>query len=313
MLLDHITHNQARAALGAMRAVAEASGGLHPNEASWLSVCARAFGTDDDVSRIEPCTVEHVLLSFDSPIERERVLQCMVLMALMDGHADVAEALLIEHFARVLSVREERVKSLRELAEGRLTRMFLGLAWQSYGHAEWVRLLRTDAPRGAWKMVGGLMSGPADMATASRFRALQSYDSETLGRIYSDWILSRGYPVSGEPGGVPESGVWPDLVRILAGYTADADGEVQTSALIAGFRQDDPFFWLFTTALQFHLGLRLSPYTPGGQRGHFAPERVAHAYTRGRKVVCDLSQHWDFWPTLKLPLKQAQRELGFCS
>ncbi len=311
MLLDHITHEQARAALGAMRAVAEAAGGLHPDVISWLSVCARAFGTDDNPALIQPANVEEVARCFASEIERERVIQCMLIMSLMDGKADREEAELIEHFARKLAVREERIQSLRELAEGRLTRMFLGFAWRSLGQAEWIRTLRTDARKGAWKIVGPLLGAPAEQSVSKRFTALELLSSGTLGRTYFDWIKSNGYPFSGEPGGVPEEGVWQDLVRLLAGYELNEDGEVQTSSLIAGFRKEDPFFWLFTTALQFHVGLKVSPYSPGGQRGGFSPERVAAAYARGQLITCDLSNNWDWWPLMAEPLIDVRKSLGF--
>lgn len=311
MLLDHITHEQARAALGAMRAVAEAAGGLHPDEVAWLSVCARAFGTDDDPTSIAPVSVDVVARCFSTEIERERVIQCMLIMSLMDGKADREEAELIEHFAKKLAVREGRIQSLRELAEGRLTRMFLGLAWRSYGQAEWVRVLRTDAPKGAWKIIGPLLASPPDLALAKRFSALADSPAGSLGRIYFEWMKTSGFPLSGEPGGVPETGVWHDLVRLLAGYHLDADGEVQTGALIAGFRKEDPFFWLYTTALQFHLGLKVSPYSPGGQTGHFSPDRVAAAYARGRTIDRDLSVDWNWWPHLDQPIDDVRAALGF--
>lgn len=310
MLIDNLTPSQAIAALGAMRAVADASPGLHPDERSMLVVTARALGVERDPLSIEPITPQHLADAIGDPRDRVRVVQCLLLMSLMDGSADREEIALIQRYAAALEVHEERVESLRQLAEGRLTRLWLGLAWRSYGHEEFIKALRDEGPRGVWKMVGPIVGAATNHALARRFIAYGELDEGTLGRAYFEFIQRHKFPFPGEPGGVPERGVWHDLTHVLSGYDTDPEGEVSVVSFIAGYRKEDPFFWLFTIALQFHLGLRVSPYSPGGVTGMFQPEIVQRAWERGRRVKVDLSDDWDFSVHMHRPIALVREELG---
>ncbi|MDP3278202.1 MAG: hypothetical protein Q8Q09_23650 [Deltaproteobacteria bacterium] len=311
MLLHDLTPAQALAAIRAMRAVAEASTGLHPEEQKLLEVSARALGlsTDDALKAPVISAVDLAEIIVD-PKARLRVIQCMLLMSLMDGSADREEAKIIEQFASVLGVHDSRVESLRQLAEGKMTRLWLGLAWRSYGHAEFVKALRDEGPRGVWRMVGPMVGGATDYALARRLIATGELAEGTLGRAYFDFIRGHGFPFPGEPGGVPERGVWHDLTHVLAGYNTDPQGEVQNVCFIAGYRREDPFFWLFTIALQFHLGMRVSPYSPGGHKGFFEPQVVERAWQRGQRMRVDLSDQWDYSPFLSQPLDEVRALLG---
>ncbi len=310
MLIEKLSPSQARAAIGAMRAVADASPGLHPDERSMLVVSARALGLTEDPLSIAASTPEALAAEITDPKDRVRVVQCMLLMSLMDGRADREEAELVHRFAAALGVHDDRVESLRELAEGRLTRLWLGLAWRSYGQEEFIKALRDEGPRGVWKIVGPMMGAATDYTLARKFIAFGECAAGTLGRAYFDFIRAHRFPFPGEPGGVPERGVWHDLTHVLGGYGTDPDGEVQVVAFIAGYRREDPFFWLFTIALQFHLGLKVSPYSPAGHTGHFHPELVQRAYERGRAVSVDLSDGWDWEPWMNLPLSEARARLS---
>jgi uncharacterized tellurite resistance protein B-like protein len=310
VLIDDLTPSQARAAIGAMRAVADASPGMHPDERSMLAVTARALSIQEDPQSIPAIEPEELAALVTEPRDRLRVLQCMLLMSLMDGRADREESELIRRFATTLGVHDERVDSLRQLAEGRLTRLWLGLAWRSYGHEEFIKALRDEGPRGVWKVVGPMIGAATDWGLARKFIAFGEHDEGTLGRAYFDWVRTHRFPFPGEPGGVPERGVWHDLTHVLGGYGTDPDGEVQVVSFIAGYRREDPFFWLFTIALQFHLGLRVSPYSPGGHTGHFQPELVQRAYARGQRVKIDLSDDWNWEPHMARPIALVREELG---
>ncbi|MBL8684304.1 MAG: hypothetical protein JNK05_34335 [Myxococcales bacterium] len=310
MLLDNLTPAQARAAIGAMRAVADASPGLHPDERSMLAVTARTLGLDEDPLTILAITPDELAELVAEPRDRLRIIQCMLLMSLMDGSADREESELIRRFAATLGVHDERVESLRQLAEGRLTRLWLGLAWKSYGHEEFIKALRDEGPRGVWKIVGPMMGAATDWGLARKFISYGELEEGTLGREYFNWVRSHRFPFPGEPGGVPERGVWHDLTHVLGGYGTDPDGEVQVVSFIAGYRREDPFFWLFSIALQFHLGLRVSPYSPGGHTGHFQPAMVQRAYARGQRVKRDLSEAWDWAPEMHRPIALVREDLG---
>ena len=108
---------------------------------------------------------------------------------------------------------------------------------------------------------------------------------------------------------VAEEGVWHDLSHVLAGYGTTPEGEVAVVSFIAGYRREDPFFWVFTIALQFHLGIKVSPYSPN-LTGHFDPALVLGAMQRGMAMTHDLSTGWDYWPDLPLPLDDVRRKYG---
>lgn len=85
----------------------------------------------------------------------------------------------------------------------------------------------------------------------------------TLGRAYFDFVNGHGLPFPGERKAVAERGVWHDLSHVLGGYDITPIDEALVVSFIAGYRNEDPFFWLFTIALQFQVGIRISPFFPG--------------------------------------------------
>jgi hypothetical protein len=236
------------------------------------------------------------------------VLQAMILTALADEKASTEEADVIETFAKVLEVRDARIVNLRQLAKGQVVRMFVDIARRSFARREFESALRDQGLSGLWKIVGPMIGRARDAQLARRYLDLGALPDHTLGHTYFRFIVDNELGFPGE-GIVPESGVWHDLTHVLAGYGIDPAGEVQNVSFIAGYRQEDPFFWLFTIALQFHLGIKVSPYSPG-LRGHFDPALVMRAVERGNAVNVDLSEGWDYWKDLELPLEEARSKYG---
>src|SRR5262249_31831434 len=153
------------------------------------------------------------------------------------------------------------------------------LARRSFARPIFERSLRERGLGAVWEIVGPMvgLGGSADLVR--RYNDLGRLPEGTLGRAYWRFVVDNDLWFPGE-GIVAEAGVWHDLSHVLAGYGTEPEGEVQVVSFIAGYRREDPFFWLFTIALQFHLGVRVSPYSPPG-RGYFEPERVIGALRRG--------------------------------
>ena len=78
---------------------------------------------------------------------------------------------------------------------------------------------------------------------------------------------------------------------------------------MAGFRREDPFFWLFTVALQFQVGVRISPFAPGVPH-QIDPRSFVRHHERGANVKRDLSRDWDFRADWARPLDALRAELG---
>ncbi len=189
--------------------------------------------------------------------------------------------------------------------------MWCDLARRSPTRATFERALREDGLAGLRRIVLPLVGWSRDPALASRYIALGELPRGTLGRAYFDFIMRNDLGFPGEDRAVPEAGLWHDLTHVLAGYdTSDAE-EVEVVCFIAGYQKADPFFWIFTIALQYHLAIKVSPYSPP-RRGLFDPARAFAAYERGARVTLDL-EAWDPWPHFARPLADVRADLGVTS
>ena len=289
--------DEARAALRAMSTVAAAHAPVEPIEQRWIESIARTLGLDPAAEDLSPCAPDVVAAAVATREGRERVVQAMILMAILDGEATIDEVAVVNRFAEAFDVDEPRLRSLSQLAHGRTLAMWMGLARRSFARRTFEQALREEGLGGVWRIVGPMIGMATDHDLARRYNDLGKLPAGTLGRVYWEFIVGNELRFPGEPGGVPERGLWHDMSHVLGGYGIDPDGEVQVVSFIAGYRRDDPFFWLFTIALQFQVGLRVSPYSVG-HRGHFEPERVLRAFTRGRAMNLDISEAWDPWPLM---------------
>jgi hypothetical protein len=299
----------ARAGLRAMATLARADGHADPAELGLVRAAAAALGVPlDDPGALEPIGPEALAAALPDPRHRTIALQAMMLTALMDGGVSGREADAVARYAEALGVDEPRVANVRQLAEGRARALWFDLARRSFARPVFAEALRREGLGGVWKIVGPLLGLAKDPALARRYNDLGRLPEGTLGRAYWRFVVDNELGFPGE-GVVAEAGVWHDLSHVLGGYGIDPAGEVSVVSFIAGYKRDDPFFWLFTIALQFHLGLRVSPYSPRA-RGHFDPELVRRAFERGLRVERDLATDWPYAIDLGRPLDDVRRDLG---
>ncbi|HQY64111.1 MAG TPA: hypothetical protein PK141_22080, partial [Polyangiaceae bacterium] len=130
----------------------------------------------------------------------------------------------------------------------------------------------------------------------------------TLGREYWRFITQNELGFPGE-GPVGERGVWHDMIHVVGGYPVTPAGEAEVVAFMAGFRKEDPFFWVFTSVLQFQVGLRISPFSKG-IAGQIDPRSYMAHHRRGARVSCDLSRDWDFREDFAVPLADLRRRFA---
>lgn len=306
----HLTQLSAEArdlALRAMRAVAGADGALAREEAALLEQAARLLGRE---AELEPLRPEELAAARLDATDAERVVQAAILMALMDGRVDAAEVDAVRRLARAAGVDEPRVRSLALLAEGHTRLMWLDLARRSFAREVFEKAIAREGLRGVWKIVGPMIGRAKDSELAARYAALGELPADTLGYAYFKYIVDNGFGFPGEANAVPESGLWHDIAHVLGGYGTTPSEELQVVSFIAGFSRQDPFFWLFTITLQFHVGIEMSPYS-APERGLFDPARALAAFERGTAVRVDLSEGtWDPWPHFDRPLEDVRRDLG---
>jgi tellurite resistance protein len=299
---------QAVIALRAMKTVALADSRYDADEHALLRAAAKALEVEVDVATLAPTEPDLAGDRIRDPKARERIVQAMILMALMDGEVTPSEVAAVERFAAALRVDEPRVKNLRQLAEGQFALMWADLARRSFARDIFVDSLKRDGFAGLWRIVGPLVGRARDPDLARRYNDLGQLDEGTFGRAYWQFIIDNDLGFPGEPRSVPETGLWHDVTHVLAGYGTQPEEEVLVVSFIAGYKKDDPFFWLFTIALQFHLGIKVSPYSPP-MKGLFEPDLVLGALERGAACGVDLSHDWDPWPHFPRKLEDVRAEL----
>jgi tellurite resistance protein len=302
-----LSAEQVQVALRAMKSVAMADGVLDPREVSLLTACGSALGVEVDPLGLADIAPEAAREAATTAEQRERLVQALIIMSIMDGEAAPAEVALVERFARVLGVDEPRVQSLRQVATHHHLMLWMDLARRSWAKDVFAETLRQEGPRGIWKIVGPMLGQARDGALADRYVELGRRKEGTLGRAYFDFIRANDFGFPGEPGGLPERGVWHDMTHVIGGYTTDAHGEAEVTAFIGGYRREDPFFWLFTDIVHFHLHIKVTPYAKA-ETGMFEPGPVLKAMQRGMGMTRDLSDHWNWQELLGADLEALRAE-----
>lgn len=310
MYLFDVAGDEKSILLRAMRAVALADGTETPKERALLDVAREALGLARDVAAdidsLAPLAPNDPSLARLSKQSRERVIQTMILMAIMDGAGAKSEADLVAAFAESLGVDDARVANLRQLAGDRVRYMRFDLTRKGYARVELERTAKEEGIAGIYKTFGPLVGLATDPDLARKYIAFGEKPEGTVGRAYFDLITKNDLSFPGEAGGLAERGLWHDMLHVIGGYEVDPVGEAEVVAFMAGFRREDPFFWLFTVALQFQVGLVISPFAPGVP-DVIDPRRFVLHNKRGSLVNADLSTDWPFHDDWDRPLADVRR------
>jgi len=159
----------------------------------------------------------------------------------------------------------------------------------------------------------GLRGLHEDPALAQRYIALGDLPAETLGHAFFTHYRGNGFAFPGEPLGFPESGVYHDLTHVLWGYGTTPAEEHLVGGFTAGYKRVNPFYVALLPAFSFGAGVNVTPLDQPHVTGILATpglaSRFIEAVERGSRVNADLSDNWDFWPLLPLPLAEARRQL----
>jgi len=168
---------------------------------------------------------------------------------------------------------------------------------------------------GVIKGLMGLRGLREDPDFAARFHAWEKLPAETVGARVFRHYRDHGFAFPGEKGGFPEAGMYHDFSHVLAGYDTTREGETLVAAFIGGYREGRPDHGLFTILFGlsiFSAGVDLTPIgvpTATGTVGEVA-ERFFEAIERGAALSTDLSDDWNFWDYVEMPLDEARSRLG---
>ena len=217
---------------------------------------------------------------------RQRIVQIMLLHALVVRPLPTEVCERVAAAARALGVDDGLVDMARELAAGQLELAAVDFERNGYT-ASWhadqaATTLHVSRPlTEAWD------TAHEDPELAARWRALEGLPEGSLGLAVSRFYRARGFEYPGEPGSVAPLLAQHDWVHVLADYGATVENELEVFALIAR-ANDDPkgFSFLAMVVSLFETGYLSSAAgqfeaSPGHLSHEGVAERVADAMRRG--------------------------------
>jgi hypothetical protein len=179
---------------------------------------------------------------------RTRVVQMMLLCALVRHPlpADVADA--VATFARELGVEEGMVKVAQDFAAGSL-----GLARLDFERNGYTQVM--DAGVAATAMHESHQMSEAwdfsvnDPDLAAQWEALGALPKDTIGRKVWEMYEARGFSYPGAPGSAPPLLCQHDWVHVLGDYGTTVESEVEVFGLIARANDDMHAFSLLAMVI----------------------------------------------------------------
>lgn len=305
-----LTEGQKIAGLGALKAVATAHGEFTEEERSAIEAIAGLLGVRADLDQLPETPPDAIADVLPDPAWRERLVQAAIVVAVMDGEATKDEAALIDRYAKALGVNEPRQKNLHQVIGGHMLRLRIDLVrrfpiMRQLFSETWSE----EGLPGVWRLVKAFRGQAVDPALAWKHKELGLLPEGTLGREFWKHMTREHFAFPGEPGGIATRACHHDLTHVLCGYGTDPEGECQIAAFYAGYKREDPFAFIFSTLLMFQLGIKLSPIaTPAKLKWH--PDLVLRALQRGAGVTRDLTDHWDYFEDVALPIAEVRRKYG---
>jgi hypothetical protein len=168
---------------------------------------------------------------------RTRIVQIMVLGALVLQPVPESVAERVAEYARALETDDDMIEVARAYAHG--DRGLAAIDFQRNGYTEsWSetaaeRLHTSHALADAWAEVED------DPELRARWQALEALPPGTLGHCITEFYRARGFSYPGAPGSAPPRLAQHDWVHVLADYGTTVEAELEVFGFIAR-ANDDP-------------------------------------------------------------------------
>lgn len=286
--------------LRSLIAVAANPEALTSREQQFLEIVAALHQGNQDIA-VTSVTPHQVAQSIPQEHHRRRLLQMAIVMAMVNGETTPQQQQALKVLSKALAVHEQGLRVLQEAVSGhqRLAQFWMMRRMMSQIV---VPALHEEGIVGVKKIVASLFfKGGEDPAIAQKYHRLGQLPKGTLGHTFWQHYTENGLPFPGEAGGIPERLIFHDLGHILSGYNTTPQDEIQQGAFQAGFIRKDGFAFLLFVILHFHWNIKITPIADPAQ-GLFDIPLVIHALQRGAACSVDLSDHWNFWEVVDLPL-----------
>ncbi len=305
------------AGLRAMKMIATA--GAHGFGAAARNLLTAAqshlLKVDVDLDGLTPIAPQELAAAFPPGPLRPQFAQAMLMVSLVDGEPTAAQMALVQGFSAALGVDEPALAVIRRLADHHM--LLFRLDFMRRSHIADIFKEQYRHHGGIAGVVRGLLGQRGfieDPVLAERYRALGKLPAGTLGHAFYTHYREHGFPLPGEKGGFPEAGVYHDFAHVLGGYGPTPAEETLVAGFTAGFKKGNPLFVCLFIFLSFGAGVNVTPVAQPHVEGILGTpglaDRFFRAHERGQAMNTDLSDNWDFWPYMALPIDAARAKLG---
>ena len=302
--------------LRALKTIATASGDIGPAQRGLMEAAKKVLlGIDADIDALPAITPAELAAGFPDGELRQQFVNGMLVTSVADGAPSREVLARVEAFTRALGISEPVLADLRLLADHHMTIFKLALLRRGHIGDIMRNELALKGPLGFAKSVLRMRGMTEDAALAARYHAWGKLPEGTLGRGLFDFYKQHGFTFPGERGGFPEAGLYHDFSHLLVGYTTEPEGEVEVASFISGFKRERSFYVVLFVALIFSAGVNMRPtaddFVTAGILGKPGiAERMFAAIERGSKVNLDLSDKWDYWAWIEMPIDEVRRKMN---
>lgn len=216
---------------------------------------------------------------------RTRILQTMILGALVLRPLPAEVADRVERFARALSIDDGMLRVARRFAEGQLALAAVDFDRNGYT-SDWSPE-RAESLHTSSGLDDAWATAEDDPALAARWEALEDLPAGTLGRRMWEFYRARGFAFPGQPGSAPPLLAQHDWVHLLADFGTKVESELEVFAFIARANDDPRGFALLAMVVSLFEtgylaeGAGLFEAFPGQLSREGMAVRVADALRRG--------------------------------
>ncbi|GEP60044.1 hypothetical protein RSO01_72100 [Reyranella soli] len=302
--------------LRAMKTVASTDGAIRPGARALMEAAQKMIlHTQYDIDALPPVGATELAKGFPGAQLRAQFVNGMLVSSLADGVPSRETVAKVEEFAGALGIATPEITDLRLMADGHM--LLAKLDFLRRGHIKDIfkNQLEQKGPLGFAKSVLTMRGIIEDKALAARYRAWEKLPEGTLGRGLIDFYNQHGFAVPGEPAGFPEAGLYHDFCHLLGGYSTEPEGEIQVASFSAGFKKERPIYIALFSVMIFSAGVQMRPtndpfVTVGVLGKPGVAELMLAAIERGSKVNIDLTDKWDYWAWIEMPIDEVRQRMN---